>query len=99
MKYEHLIDTILIYEKDEEATLYNFLQDNLEELEAELFFIGFPNKIYVKSREWYNSLELKRRGRKYIDMDSITIQERYGQFKEISVKDIGLNNCPTNINI
>ena len=88
-KYKHLIDTILIYSKEEEASLYKFLQDNLEELEVELFFIGFPNKIYVKSREWYNSLELKRRGRKYIDMDSITIQERYGQFKEISVKDIG----------
>lgn len=91
MKYKHLIDTILIYSKDEEATLYKFLQDNLEELEAELYFIGFPNKIYIKSREWYNSLELKRRGRKYIDMDSITIQEKYRLFKEINTKDIGLS--------
>ena len=88
-KYNHLIDTILIYKNEEETTLYKFLQDNLEELEAELYFIGFPNKIYIKSREWYNSLELKRRGRKYIDMDSITVQERYGQFKEINTKDIG----------
>ena len=90
-KYKHLIDTILIYSKEEEAILYKFLQDNLEELEAKLYFIGFPNKIYIKSREWYNSLELKRRGRKYIDMDSITIQEKYGQFKEINTKDIGLS--------
>ena len=91
MKYEHLIDTILLYEKQEEDTLYKFLQDNLEELEAELYFIGFPNKIYIKSRDWYDSLGLKRRGRKYIDMDSITVQERYGQFKEINTKDIGLS--------
>ena len=90
-KYNHLIDTILIYENEEETTLYKFLQDNLGELEAELYFIGFPNKIYIKSREWYNSLELKRRGRKYIDMDSITVQDRYGQFKEINTKDIGLS--------
>ena len=88
-KYNHLIDTILIYENEEETTLYKLLQDNLEELEAELYFIGFPNKIYIKSREWYNSLNLERRGIKHIDMDSITIQEKYGQFKEIYIKDIG----------
>ena len=90
-KYKHLVDTILIYEKEEEAILYKLLQDNLEELEAELYFIGFPNKIYIKSREWYNSLNLKRRGRNYIDMDNITLQERYGQFKQISIEDLGLN--------
>ena len=90
-KYNHLIDTILIYENEEETTLYKFLQDNLEELEAELYFIEFPNKIYIKSREWYNSLELKHRGRKYIDLDSTTIQEKYGQCKEINTKDIGLS--------
>lgn len=89
MKYEHLIDTILIYEKDEEASLYKFLQDNLEELEAELFFVGFPNKIYIKSREWYSTRPRKGRNQVPIYMDSITVQERYGQFKEISVKDIG----------
>lgn len=90
-KYEHLVDTILIYEKEEEAILYKFLQDNLEELEAELYFIGFPNKIYIKSREWYNSLNLKHRGRINIDMDNITLQERYGQFKQIIIEDLGLN--------
>lgn len=90
-KYEHLVDTILIYEKEEEAILYKFLQDNLEELEAELYFIGFPNKIYIKSREWYNSLNLKYRGRINIDMDNITLQERYGQFKQIIIEDLGLN--------
>ncbi len=89
MKYEHLIDTILIYEKDEEASLYKFLQDNLEELEAELFFVGFPNKIYIKSREWYNARPRKGRNQVPIYMDPITVQERYGQFKEIYVKDIG----------
>ena len=78
MKYSHLIDTILIYEnEEEETTLYKFLQDNLGELEAELFFVRFHNKIYIKSREWYNNGP--RKGRKYV------------QLKEISIKDIGLN--------
>ena len=76
-KYNHLIDTILIYENEEETTLFKFLQDNLEELEAELFFVRFHNKIYIKSREWYNNRP--RKGRKYV------------QLKEISVKDIGFN--------
>ena len=65
----------------EENKFMELYKNNFNILNLELYIVGFPSIIYIKSREWYNNV-------KPGEIDLITIQDNQRLFKNITLNDV-----------